>query len=61
MMVGLETSSLQGERWRDYAIRFIFGGIVTAGTGLIAKRWGSGSRRTFSCVPGDIFGGRDAD
>jgi hypothetical protein len=40
MMVGLKTSSLQGERWRDYAIRFIFGGIVTAGTGLIAKRWG---------------------
>ena len=50
-MVGLETSSLQGARWRDYAIRFIFGGIVTAGTGLIAKRWGPGVAGLFLAFP----------
>jgi hypothetical protein len=51
MMVGLETSSLQGARWRDYAIRFVFGGIVTAGTGLIAKRWGPGVAGLFLAFP----------
>ena len=50
-MVGLETSSLEGARWRDYAIRFIFGGIVTAGTGLIAKRWGPGVAGLFLAFP----------
>ncbi len=50
-MVGLETSSLQRARWRDYAIRFIFGGIVTAGTGLIAKRWGPGVAGLFLAFP----------
>ena len=51
MMVGLETSSLEGARWRDYAIRFVFGGIVTAGAGLIAKRWGPGVAGLFLAFP----------
>ncbi len=50
-MVGLETSSLEGARWRDYAIRFVFGGIVTAGAGLIAKRWGPGVAGLFLAFP----------
>jgi len=51
MMVGLETSSLQSGRWRDYAVRFVFGGIVTATTGLIAKRWGPGVAGLFLAFP----------
>jgi hypothetical protein len=38
MRIGLDVSSMQHFRWRDYAVRFVFGGIVTALAGLIARR-----------------------
>jgi hypothetical protein len=37
LAVGLRTT-----KWHDYAIRFLFGGLITAAAGLIAHRWGPG-------------------
>jgi len=42
---------MQHIRWRDYALRFVFGGIVTALTGLIAKRYGPGVAGLFLAFP----------
>ena len=36
--IGLK--GLRGTGWRDYALRFILGGVVTASAGVIAKIYG---------------------
>src|ERR1700722_882569 len=51
MRIGLDISSMQRGRWRDYGLRFVFGGIVTAVTGLIAKRYGPGAAGVFLAFP----------
>ena len=51
MKIGLDVSSIQHLRWRDYAVRFVFGGIVTALTGLIAGRYGPGVAGLFLAFP----------
>ncbi|HEX3472084.1 MAG TPA: DUF3147 family protein [Silvibacterium sp.] len=51
MRIGLELSSIHRSRWTDYAIRFIFGGVITALTGLIAKRYGPGVAGLFLAFP----------
>ena len=51
MRIGLDVSSMQHFRWRDYAVRFVFGGIVTALTGLIARRYGPGVAGLFLAFP----------
>ena len=38
-------------RWRDYGLRFVFGGMVTAVTGLIAKKYGPGVAGVFLAFP----------
>lgn len=40
MKIQVNTAALKRSKWYEYAIRFVFGGIVTALTGIIAKRWG---------------------
>jgi hypothetical protein len=40
MKVHADFSALRRTKWYEYAIRFVFGGIVTAITGLIAKKFG---------------------
>ena len=40
MRIELDVSALDRTRWSEYAVRFLFGGIVTAATGLIAKQFG---------------------
>src|SRR5712672_1047865 len=40
MKVHADFSALRRTKWYEYAIRFLFGGIVTAITGLIAKKLG---------------------
>jgi hypothetical protein len=50
-IVGVETSALHGGRWREYVVRFVFGGMVTAVTGLIAKKWGPGVAGLFLAFP----------
>ena len=51
MRIGLDVSSIQHLRLRDYAVRFVFGGIVTVLTGLIAGRYGPGVAGLFLAFP----------
>src|ERR1035437_10953005 len=51
MRIGLDVSSMQHFRWRDYAVRFVFGGIVTALVGLLARRYGPGVAGLFLAFP----------
>src|ERR1039457_5725039 len=51
MRIGLDVSSMQHFRWRDFAVRFVFGGIVTALAGLIATRYGPGVAGLFLAFP----------
>jgi Protein of unknown function (DUF3147) len=40
MQVSLALSALKRTRWYEYALRFLFGGAVTAITGVIAHHYG---------------------
>ena len=51
MRIGLDIASIELSRWSDYALRFLFGGIVTAVTGWIATRYGPGVAGVFLAFP----------
>jgi hypothetical protein len=51
MRIGIDISSVQRSRWGDYGLRFVFGGMVTAITGLIAKSYGPGVAGIFLAFP----------
>jgi hypothetical protein len=51
MRIGIDASSVQRSRWGDYALRFLFGGTVTAVTGAIAKMYGPGVAGVFLAFP----------
>jgi hypothetical protein len=38
--VSFHPAALKQTRWYEYLIRFVFGGIITAGAGIIAKEFG---------------------
>jgi hypothetical protein len=38
--VHLQTGTLRDSKWSQYALRFLFGGIVTAIAGLVAQHYG---------------------
>lgn len=40
MRIKIDISVLGETKWADYAIRFLFGGMVTAAAGLIANKFG---------------------
>jgi hypothetical protein len=40
MKIQVHTSALGKTRWYEYAIRFIFGGLITAIAGVIAREFG---------------------
>jgi len=40
MRVHFDFSALRKTRWYEYAVRFLFGGAITAATGLVAKQFG---------------------
>lgn len=40
LKVRIDVSAFGEIRWYEYGLRFLFGGAITVGTGLIAKRWG---------------------
>jgi Protein of unknown function (DUF3147) len=40
MRIKIDPSSLRETRWYHYGIRFLFGGLITSLTGVIAKEWG---------------------
>ena len=51
MQVKVDTSSLRRTRWQDYAVRFLFGGLITAITGIIAKKFGPAIGGLFLAFP----------
>jgi Protein of unknown function (DUF3147) len=40
MRVHFDLSALRKTRWYEYAVRFLFGGAITAAAGLVAKHFG---------------------
>jgi hypothetical protein len=40
MKICLDLESLKENSWREYAVRFFFGGIITAAAGVVAKKFG---------------------
>jgi hypothetical protein len=51
MQIGFDVSSMRPFRWKDYAVRFFFGGIITVLTGLIARRFGPSVAGLFLAFP----------
>jgi Protein of unknown function (DUF3147) len=40
MIIKVDRSALSGTKWSDYAVRFLFGGLITAAAGIVAKSFG---------------------
>jgi hypothetical protein len=51
MRIKVDVSVLGQTNWRDYAIRFFFGGLVTAVAGIVAQRFGPGIGGLFLAFP----------
>jgi Protein of unknown function (DUF3147) len=51
MNVTADLSALGKTKWYEYAVRFVFGGIVTVLAGLIAKNFGPGVGGLFLAFP----------
>src|SRR5882757_5330062 len=51
MRIGINPSGLRDTKWYEYAIRFLFGGLITVVTGLIAKRFGPAVGGLFLAFP----------
>ena len=51
MNVKVNFAALKQTKWPEYVIRFVFGGLVTVATGIIAKRFGPGLGGLFLAFP----------
>lgn len=51
MLVKVDFSVLGQTKWYEYAVRFFFGGLITAGAGIIAKKFGPGIGGLFLAFP----------
>jgi len=51
MRVSVDTSALRKTKWHEYAVRFVFGGAVTAVTGIIAHKFGPSIGGLFLAFP----------
>ncbi len=51
MKIGLDLASVKESRWYEYAVRFFFGGIITAATGEIARKFGPEIAGLFLAFP----------
>jgi hypothetical protein len=51
MQIKLDPSVLGQTKWHEYAIRFLFGGLITATAGVIAKKFGPGIGGLFLAFP----------
>ena len=40
MQIKVDSSGIEQTRWYEYAIRFLFGGLITVVAGIIAKEFG---------------------
>jgi hypothetical protein len=50
-MIKADFSALRKTKWYEYAVRFIFGGLVTVATGMIAKIYGPSVGGLFLAFP----------
>lgn len=51
MRIQVDTSSLKQTRWHEFAVRFLLGGLVTAVTGIIGKKYGPSIGGLFLAFP----------
>jgi len=51
MRIRINSSAMKETRWYQLAIRFCIGGLITAATGLIAKRYGPAVGGLFLAFP----------
>jgi Protein of unknown function (DUF3147) len=51
VLVKIDPSGLAQTRWHEYAVRFVCGGLITAGAGIIAKECGPGVGGLFLAFP----------
>jgi hypothetical protein len=51
MQVKVDPSALKRTKWHEYVIRFVFGGLITAVAGIIAKEYGAGVGGLFLAFP----------
>lgn len=51
MRIEIDPSALKKTRWYEFGVRFLFGGLITAATGLIAKKFGPGVGGLFLAFP----------
>ena len=42
MIIGIDLDGMRRTKLHEYAVRFVFGGLITAAAGLIAHRYGPG-------------------
>ncbi len=51
MKIKVDSSGLRESTWRQYLVRFAFGGMITAMAGIIAKHFGPGIGGLFLAFP----------
>lgn len=51
MRVKIDFSPLRQTKWHEYLVRLISGGLITAATGIIAKKFGPGVGGLFLAFP----------
>lgn len=51
MKIQVDLSAIIETRWYEYAVRFLFGGLITAATGIIAKKYGPDIGGLFLAFP----------
>jgi hypothetical protein len=51
MQIKVDFSVIGQTRWHEYAIRFLFGGLITAVASIIAKKFGPGIGGLFLAFP----------
>ena len=49
--IKVDFSTLGLTKWHDYTVRFLFGGLITALAGIIAKKFGPGIGGLFLAFP----------
>jgi hypothetical protein len=51
MQIKVQLCTLKQTRWHEYAMRFVFGGLITVATGLIANHFGPVVGGLFLAIP----------
>jgi Protein of unknown function (DUF3147) len=51
MRIQINPSPLFKTKWYEYATRFVLGGLITVGAGLIAEKWGPSVGGLFLAFP----------